>query len=299
MPHFTGRLDLEGRAPPADQRRQRVHPAGAADRHGDPRVLAAIAVFAVGGMDQASAVTACRADYKTVETAWAPTKARRATRATSVEQLVGVWLREPPGTVQRLCHRHRPGYRECHGPVDQPGPPSRRRQRQLRLRIAPGIRLIGSPERSCPERRYIRFDISSNRLHDVGRLLGFLRDKGEIRLSSLNPELPRSALGARLIGWGHLWWSPPVWRQPTRFGGAGPAGTTARIAGRARLRRGGSGGCRSGAAAKSATTGGGHTPVRRAGRPRLDDRHDLVTDQLVPLPAGHPARPRPRAGWPR
>jgi prepilin-type N-terminal cleavage/methylation domain-containing protein len=61
-------------------------------------VMAAIVVFAVGGMDQASAVTACRSDYKTVETALGAYEGEKGSSATSVNQLVGVWLREPPGT---------------------------------------------------------------------------------------------------------------------------------------------------------------------------------------------------------
>ena len=62
-------------------------------------VLAAIAVFAVGGMDQATAVTACKADYKTVETALGAYETKPDNPpVTSVDQLVGVWLREPPGS---------------------------------------------------------------------------------------------------------------------------------------------------------------------------------------------------------
>jgi general secretion pathway protein G len=62
-------------------------------------VLAGIAVFAVGGIAQASAITACRADYKTVETAQGAYEGQNGSPATSFTQLVGVWLREQPTTA--------------------------------------------------------------------------------------------------------------------------------------------------------------------------------------------------------
>jgi general secretion pathway protein G len=61
-------------------------------------VLAGIVVFAVGGMNRVTAATACRADYKTVETAQGAYEGQRGSPATSVGQLVGAWLREPPAT---------------------------------------------------------------------------------------------------------------------------------------------------------------------------------------------------------
>jgi general secretion pathway protein G len=61
-------------------------------------VLAAIVVFAVGGMDRASAAAACRSDYKTVETAQGAYESQKGSPATSMNELVGVWLREPPAT---------------------------------------------------------------------------------------------------------------------------------------------------------------------------------------------------------
>lgn len=61
-------------------------------------VVAGIVVFAVGGMNKATAVAACRADYKTVETAEGAYQSQKGSPATSVDQLVGVWLREAPTT---------------------------------------------------------------------------------------------------------------------------------------------------------------------------------------------------------
>src|SRR5690349_10368719 len=61
-------------------------------------VLAAIVVFAVGGMNRATAVAACRADYKTVETAEGAYQSQKGSPAPSVDQLVGVWLKEAPAT---------------------------------------------------------------------------------------------------------------------------------------------------------------------------------------------------------
>jgi prepilin-type N-terminal cleavage/methylation domain-containing protein len=61
-------------------------------------VLAGIVVFAVGGMNRATAVAACRADYKTVETAQGAYQTQEGSPATSVGRLVGVWLREAPTT---------------------------------------------------------------------------------------------------------------------------------------------------------------------------------------------------------
>jgi general secretion pathway protein G len=61
-------------------------------------VLAAIVVFAVGGMNRATAVTSCRTDYKTVETAQGAYQGQKGSPATSVDQLVGVWLKEPPAS---------------------------------------------------------------------------------------------------------------------------------------------------------------------------------------------------------
>ena len=62
-------------------------------------VLAAIVVFAVGGMNHATAVSACRSDFKTVETAEGAYESQTGKPVTSVDQLVGVWLREPPTTT--------------------------------------------------------------------------------------------------------------------------------------------------------------------------------------------------------
>jgi general secretion pathway protein G len=61
-------------------------------------VMAGIVVFAVGGMNKATAVAACRADYKTVETAEGAYQTQKGSPASSVGQLVGVWLREAPAT---------------------------------------------------------------------------------------------------------------------------------------------------------------------------------------------------------
>jgi general secretion pathway protein G len=62
-------------------------------------VLAGIVVFAVGGMNESAAVAACRSDFKTVETAQGAYESQKGSPATSVDELVGVWLREPPATT--------------------------------------------------------------------------------------------------------------------------------------------------------------------------------------------------------
>ncbi len=59
-------------------------------------ILAATVVYAVSSMGTASAIAACKADYKTVETAVGAYESQSDTRVTSINQLVGVWLKEPP-----------------------------------------------------------------------------------------------------------------------------------------------------------------------------------------------------------
>ncbi len=61
-------------------------------------VLAGVVVFAVGGVTTASAVTACQADYKTVETAAGAYESRTGNIPSSVGTLVPTWLRERPAT---------------------------------------------------------------------------------------------------------------------------------------------------------------------------------------------------------
>ncbi len=61
-------------------------------------VIAGIAIFAVGGMNRATAVAACRADFKTVETAQGAYEGQKGSPASSVGELVGVWLKEQPAT---------------------------------------------------------------------------------------------------------------------------------------------------------------------------------------------------------
>jgi prepilin-type N-terminal cleavage/methylation domain-containing protein len=58
-------------------------------------VLAGFVVFAVDGTTKASAVTACQADYKTVETAAGAYESQTGNIPSSVGALVGSWLRGP------------------------------------------------------------------------------------------------------------------------------------------------------------------------------------------------------------
>jgi general secretion pathway protein G len=93
-------------------------------------VLAGVVVYAIGGIGKASAVTACRADYKTVEIAEAAYEEQEGKPAGSVQDLVGLWLREAPVangyviavdpnygdvTVQSLnpAHSAQPGSTNC------------------------------------------------------------------------------------------------------------------------------------------------------------------------------------------
>ena len=62
-------------------------------------VLAGIVVFGVGGLNKASAAAACRADFKTVETAQAAYESQTGRPAPTVDQLLGVWLKDRPANT--------------------------------------------------------------------------------------------------------------------------------------------------------------------------------------------------------
>lgn len=72
-------------------------------------VLAAVVMFAVLGVDQASAVSACKTDYKTIATAQEAYRTQVGASATSFAQLegttvgvngdeVGPWIKEAPSS---------------------------------------------------------------------------------------------------------------------------------------------------------------------------------------------------------
>ena len=62
-------------------------------------VVAGIVVFGVGGLNKASAAAACRADYKTVETAQTAYESQNGRPAPTVDRLLGVWLKDRPGNT--------------------------------------------------------------------------------------------------------------------------------------------------------------------------------------------------------
>lgn len=65
-------------------------------------ILAAIVVFAVGGITDRGQTSACSADLKTVQVASEAYKAQNNTYATSMDQLKGAFIQSVPTTVSYI-----------------------------------------------------------------------------------------------------------------------------------------------------------------------------------------------------